>query len=244
MPVRDGRAGPVGRERSGFNRTEATGSGKPPPFPLLVEEGETIRVHGEMTSRKTASGSGKTGSARRTTGGGRTRSATASGGASKKSSGGASKSTPESAPASPAKTAPETAPETAPKAAAGAAAAGGGASAGGAGTAGASGAAQPEENPPRAESPPPPLRRKELVSRVAAASGLKPGVIRPVLEGVLAEMGRALAAGEGLNLPPLGKLVVKRSKEVGDSQIMICRLRRKIPGKSPATPLEPPAKEG
>ena len=102
--------------------------------------------------------------------------------------------------------------------------------------------AKPAEAAPKSPDavPQKPLvRRKELVARIVASTGMKPNQVKSVLDGVLDELGRALAAGEGLNVPPLGKLVVKRAKTVGDHDIMVCKLRRKTAQATQDTPLEP-----
>ncbi len=88
-------------------------------------------------------------------------------------------------------------------------------------------------------APQPMLRRKELVARIVASTGMKPNQVKSVLDGVLAELGNALAAGEAVNVPPLGKLVVKRSKTVGDHDIMVCKLRRKTAAAVEKAALEP-----
>jgi len=71
------------------------------------------------------------------------------------------------------------------------------------------------------------VRRKELVERIVAASGLKPNAVKTVLDAVLQEMGDILSNGEGLNVQPLGKLVVSRRKDIPGGQILNCKLRRK-----------------
>jgi hypothetical protein len=75
---------------------------------------------------------------------------------------------------------------------------------------------------------------KNLIQAVIEASGLKRNAVKPVVEAVLAELGKALARGEALNVPPLGKLSVNRSKEVGNADVMILKLRRIRPGAAPA----------
>lgn len=71
------------------------------------------------------------------------------------------------------------------------------------------------------------VRRKEMVERIVASSGLKPNAVKTVLDSVLIELGGALSAGEGLDLHPFGKITVNRSKVVGNKEILICKLRRK-----------------
>ena len=74
------------------------------------------------------------------------------------------------------------------------------------------------------------MLKKNLVERVVAATGLKRNVVKTVVEAVLTELGSALARGEALNLPPLGKLSVNRRKEVANADVLILKLRRLRPG--------------
>lgn len=86
--------------------------------------------------------------------------------------------------------------------------------------------------PPVFEKPGTPdviVRRKEMVARIVATSGLKPNAVKTLLDSVLSEMGNALSAGEGLDLHPFGKITVNRQKTVGNKEILVCKLRRKIP---------------
>ena len=82
------------------------------------------------------------------------------------------------------------------------------------------------------------VRRKELVERVSEATGLRPNQIKPAMDGLLAEIGKLLSAGEGLNVPPLGKMTVNRRKEVNGREIMVCKLRRNMEGTPAKTPLD------
>ena len=70
------------------------------------------------------------------------------------------------------------------------------------------------------------VRRKEMVERIALSSGVKPNVIKSVLDTVLKEIGDALSNGEGLNLAPLGKVTVNRRKEIATGEVLICKIRR------------------
>ncbi|MFT6452221.1 MAG: hypothetical protein ACJA06_001714 [Halocynthiibacter sp.] len=70
------------------------------------------------------------------------------------------------------------------------------------------------------------IRRKEFVERVAASSGLRKNQIKPAMEAVLRELGAALAAGEALNIPPLGKLQVNRIREAENATVIVAKLRR------------------
>lgn len=72
------------------------------------------------------------------------------------------------------------------------------------------------------------VRRKELVERIVASSGLKPNAVKSVLDAVLEEIGNTLSGGEGLNVQPLGKVSVNRKKLFVDKEIIICKIRRKV----------------
>lgn len=70
------------------------------------------------------------------------------------------------------------------------------------------------------------LRKKELFDRVAAATGAKKGDVRQITEAVLDILGKALAAGEVLALPPFGRARVNRQKDLSTGEVLIVRLRR------------------
>lgn len=70
------------------------------------------------------------------------------------------------------------------------------------------------------------FRMKDLLARVAAATGAKPAAVRPAVDATLAALGAALAAGAALNLPPLGRLKVTRSRDVAGGATLQLRLRR------------------
>ena len=82
------------------------------------------------------------------------------------------------------------------------------------------------------------VRRKEMVDRIVASSGLKPNAVKTVLDAVLAELGSALSAGESLNLHPLGKVTVNRQKKLDDREVLICKIRRKLGQADTSTALE------
>ncbi len=73
----------------------------------------------------------------------------------------------------------------------------------------------------------PVLRKKELIERVVARSGVKKKDAKPTIEAMLAVLGEALAAGEELNLQPLGKVMVKKTKELANAKMMVCRIRQR-----------------
>lgn len=74
----------------------------------------------------------------------------------------------------------------------------------------------------------PVLKVKDMVDRVALASGAKKKGLREIVEAVLLEMGNALSEGKELNLPPLGRVRVNRQK--GD--LMVVKVKRPVTDKS------------
>lgn len=70
------------------------------------------------------------------------------------------------------------------------------------------------------------VKRKEFLERVSQSSGLRKNQIKPAFDAILRELGEALAAGEKLNLPPLGKLSVNRIREAENATIVVTKLRR------------------
>ena len=82
------------------------------------------------------------------------------------------------------------------------------------------------------------LRKKDLLERVGAKSKAKKKDIKDVVEATLLVLGEALAAGEELNLPPLGKAKVNRQNGVTGGDMYIIRLRRssgKVAGEDATT---------
>ncbi|MGH1330541.1 MAG: HU family DNA-binding protein [Paracoccaceae bacterium] len=70
------------------------------------------------------------------------------------------------------------------------------------------------------------VRRKDFIERVSASSGLRKNQIKPAMEAVFRELGAALAAGETLNIPPLGKVQVNRIREAENATVIVAKLRR------------------
>jgi hypothetical protein len=69
------------------------------------------------------------------------------------------------------------------------------------------------------------LRVRDLVDRVAEATGAKKKDTREIVEATLAALGTAIDAGDVLNLPPLGKLRVSRAAS-GETGAATLKLRR------------------
>jgi len=70
-----------------------------------------------------------------------------------------------------------------------------------------------------------PIKKPELIDRVMAETGMKKKDVKPVVEAMLAVLGRALTNGEELTVPPLGKLMIKRTKEAANATIVTIKLR-------------------
>ncbi|PTV94275.1 DNA-binding protein [Rhodobacter aestuarii] len=70
------------------------------------------------------------------------------------------------------------------------------------------------------------VKKREIVERVALRSGAKKAVARDMTDAVLAVLAEALAAGETLVLPPLGKLTVQRQAERGGADVLHLKLKR------------------
>lgn len=71
------------------------------------------------------------------------------------------------------------------------------------------------------------LRLKDLLGRVTATTGAKPRDVRGIVAATLAEIGQALARGEGLNLPELGRArVTRRSGDVEAGHTLVVKLRQ------------------
>lgn len=86
------------------------------------------------------------------------------------------------------------------------------------------------EGAPRAEVSKPTagatLRAKDLIGRVAEATGVKIKDVREIVAATLAELGKSLDAGETLVLPPLGKLRITPPKTEGATGPMKLKLNR------------------
>lgn len=70
-----------------------------------------------------------------------------------------------------------------------------------------------------------PIKKPELIDRVVAETGMKKKDVKPVVEAMLAVLGRTLVAGEEITAPPLGKLMIRRVKEAPNATILTLKLR-------------------
>ncbi|MDT1063770.1 HU family DNA-binding protein [Paracoccus sp. CPCC 101403] len=71
------------------------------------------------------------------------------------------------------------------------------------------------------------LQKRQFLNRIAQRTGQRNADIRNIVEATLAELGDAIAAGQTLALPPLGRARINRQKDVSGSEVIILRLRRR-----------------
>ncbi|MFT6023234.1 MAG: nucleoid DNA-binding protein [Ascidiaceihabitans sp.] len=72
----------------------------------------------------------------------------------------------------------------------------------------------------------PMMRKKELIDLVVERSGIKKKDAKPVVEAVLAVLGEAIGESRELNLQPMGKLRVRRVKEMPNGRVMVTKIRQ------------------
>lgn len=79
------------------------------------------------------------------------------------------------------------------------------------------------------------LKKPDLFAAVVERTNLKKRDVKPAVEAALAIIGEALARGEDVVLPPLGKVRVVKSKEVGGGvDVITLKLRTPKTGVSAA----------
>lgn len=70
------------------------------------------------------------------------------------------------------------------------------------------------------------VKKAELIDRAVEKSGLKKRDVKPSVEAAMEVLAEALIKGEELNLPPLGKLRVVKSKDVNNgAKVLTLKLR-------------------
>jgi DNA-binding protein HU-alpha len=80
----------------------------------------------------------------------------------------------------------------------------------------------------------PQMKKKELIEAVAAKVDLKKPDVKAAVEAALEVLGEALTNGQSVNVPPLGKLMIKNSKSGANATVVNLRLRQsKIQDKKP-----------
>ena len=70
------------------------------------------------------------------------------------------------------------------------------------------------------------VKKPEFIDRAVARTDVKKRDAKPAIEAALAVLAEALEKGEELNLPPMGKMRVVKSKDIGDgARVMTLKLR-------------------
>ncbi len=71
-----------------------------------------------------------------------------------------------------------------------------------------------------------PIKKPQILDEVVARTNLKKRDVKPAVEAAMAVIGEALREGKELNLPPLGKLRVVKSKDLdGGAAVLTLKLR-------------------
>ncbi|HKL70814.1 HU family DNA-binding protein [Salibaculum sp.] len=81
-----------------------------------------------------------------------------------------------------------------------------------------------EESKPAVAGPV--LKKPELIDRVIAETGMKKKDVKPVVESMLNVLGLGLANGEEMNLPPLGKVMINRTKDLSKAKVIVTKVRQ------------------
>ena len=70
------------------------------------------------------------------------------------------------------------------------------------------------------------VKKPEFLERAIARTAIKKRDAKPAIEAALAELAALLADGNELNLPPMGKLKLIKSKDIGEgAKVMTLKLR-------------------
>ncbi len=70
------------------------------------------------------------------------------------------------------------------------------------------------------------LKKKDLIEAVAAKVDVKKTDVKATVEAVLEILGETLAKGQGINVPPLGRVMIKNSKSGANAHVMNVRIRQ------------------
>lgn len=82
-----------------------------------------------------------------------------------------------------------------------------------------------------------PLKKKDFIDRAAGKSGIRKSDAKAAIEATLATLAEALAAGQELVLPPLGKLKVAKEKHGKNGVQLVLKLNLTKPDEPGAEPL-------
>jgi|GEM_PF-302907 len=79
----------------------------------------------------------------------------------------------------------------------------------------------------------PVMRKKELIDAVVTHSGLKKKDVKPIVESTLEVLAAALAEKRELNLQPLGRVMIRREKQVRNGRVLVAKIRQSDGGPGP-----------
>lgn len=69
------------------------------------------------------------------------------------------------------------------------------------------------------------VRKPKFIERVVERAEMRKRDVKPAAEATLAVLAEAIAAGEELVLPPLGKIRVSREKDVNNGTVYVVKIR-------------------
>jgi nucleoid DNA-binding protein len=78
----------------------------------------------------------------------------------------------------------------------------------------------------------PVMRKKELIDAVVEHSGMKKKDVKPIVESMLEVLGGALAEKRELNLQPLGRIKVRRERQLPNGRMLVAKIRQANPNNS------------
>jgi len=84
----------------------------------------------------------------------------------------------------------------------------------------------------------PVMRKKELIDTVVTRSGMKKKDAKPIVDTMLAVLGEALADKRELILPPLGRVKVRKEKQLPNGRVLVVKVRQTSPLKTAETTSE------
>ena len=73
------------------------------------------------------------------------------------------------------------------------------------------------------------MRKRELLDTVVTQSGLKKKDVKPIVESTLEVLAAALAEKRELNLQPLGRVMIRREKQVRNGRVLVAKIRQAEP---------------
>lgn len=79
----------------------------------------------------------------------------------------------------------------------------------------------------------PVMRKKELIDAVVTHSGMKKKDVKPIVESTLEVLAAALAEKRELNLQPLGRVMIRREKQVRNGRVLVAKIRQSDGGPGP-----------